>query len=165
MFQPERTITCYQKPPIPHAMTLHGDTLSIITTGCGTIRSPAESPDYLQQEIVTVIGDGLATSLQDRILKEIIIDRIPQREVSRALHQNGYRYRHIYEPVREYAIYQRQSAFSEERDEWKHCSTPPSARLIVSFYSMGGIRLRQITPLWHWQKISSRRQYGIRFVI
>ncbi len=57
-------------------------------------------------------------SLQERLLKEII-DRIPQREVSAPYSKNGFRYRQVYEPGCEYAIYQRQSVLKEEWDEWE----------------------------------------------
>ena len=102
---------------IPHAMTLHGDTrIDNYYWLRDDTRSQPEVLDYLQQE--NSYGHRVMASqqaLQDRILKEII-DRIPQREVSAPYIKNGYRYRHIYEPGCEYAIYQRQSAFSEE---WK----------------------------------------------
>lgn len=105
---------------IPHAMTLHGDTrIDNYYWLRDDTRSQPEVLDYLQQE--NSYGHRVMASqqaLQDRILKEII-DRIPQREVSAPYIKNGYRYRHIYEPGCEYAIYQRQSAFSEEWDEWE----------------------------------------------
>lgn len=135
-------------------MTLHGDTrIDNYYWLRDDTRSQPEVLDYLQQE--NSYGHRVMASqqaLQDRILKEII-DRIPQREVSAPYIKNGYRYRHIYEPGCEYAIYQRQSAFSEEWTSGKHCSMPTSARLIVSFIRWAEWRLRQITPLWHWQKI------------
>lgn len=97
---------------IPHAMTLHGDTrIDNYYWLRDDTRSQPEVLDYLQQE--NSYGHRVMASqqaLQDRILKEII-DRIPQREVSAPYIKNGYRYRHIYEPGCEYAIYQRQSAF------------------------------------------------------
>ena len=93
---------------IPHAMTLHGDTrIDNYYWLRDDTRSQPEVLDYLQQE--NSYGHRVMASqqaLQDRILKEII-DRIPQREVSAPYIKNGYRYRHIYEPGCEYAIYQR----------------------------------------------------------
>ncbi|UNB78517.1 hypothetical protein MJK72_18375 [Klebsiella pneumoniae] len=46
-------------------------------------------------------------------------DRIPQREVSAPYGKNGFRYRQVYEPGCEYAIYQRRSVLKEEWDEWE----------------------------------------------
>lgn len=137
---------------------------SIVLLAAGRHAFSAGILDYLQQE--NSYGHRVMASqqaLQDRILKEII-DRIPQRSFC-ALHKNGYRYRHIYEPGCEYAIYQRQSAFSEEWDEWETLLDANKRAAHSEFYSMGrNQRLRPITPLWHWQKIFlSRRQYGIRF--
>ncbi|STE85629.1 protease II [Escherichia coli] len=106
---------------IPHAMTLHGDTrIDNYYWLRDDTRSQPEVLDYLQQEnSYGSSGDGPHNKpCRNRILKEII-DRIPQREVSAPYIKNGYRYRHIYEPGCEYAIYQRQSAFSEEWDEWE----------------------------------------------
>ena len=120
---------------IPHAMTLHGDTrIDNYYWLRDDTRSQPEVLDYLQQE--NSYGHRVMASqqaLQDRILKEII-DRIPQREVSAPYIKNGYRYRHIYEPGCEYAIYQRQSAFSEEWDEWEtllDANTPASQDKLI----------------------------------
>nr|MDU3717007.1 oligopeptidase B [Klebsiella michiganensis] len=94
---------------IPHAMTLHGDTrIDNYYWLRDDDRSQAEVLDYLRQE--NEYGKKVMSSqssLQDRVLKEII-DRIPQREVSAPYSKNGYRYRQVYEPGCEYAIYQRQ---------------------------------------------------------
>jgi oligopeptidase B len=80
--------------------------------------------DYLREE--NEYGKQvMATSLQERVLKEII-DRIPQREVSAPYSKNGFRYRQVYEPGCEYAIYQRQSVLKEEWDEWESCSMQPA---------------------------------------
>lgn len=102
-------------------------------------------------------------ALQDRILKEII-DRIPQREVSAPYIKNGYRYRHIYEPGCEYAIYQRQSAFSEEWDEWETLLDANKRAAHSEFYSMGGMAITPDNTIMALaEDFLSRRQYGIRF--
>ncbi|EJE9901124.1 oligopeptidase B [Shigella sonnei] len=150
---------------IPHAMTLHGDTrIDNYYWLRDDTRSQPEVLDYLQQE--NSYGHRVMASqqaLQDRILKEII-DRIPQREVSAPYIKNGYRYRHIYEPGCEYAIYQRQSAFSEEWDEWEILLDANKRAAHSEFYSMGGM---EITPdntiMALAEDFLSRRQYGIRF--
>ncbi|HBA4292994.1 TPA: oligopeptidase B [Escherichia coli] len=150
---------------IPHAMTLHGDTrIDNYYWLRDDTRSQPEVLDYLQQE--NSYGHRVMASqqaLQDRILKEII-DRIPQREVSAPYIKNGYRYRHIYEPGCEYAIYQRQSAFSEEWDEWEILLDANKRAAHSEFYSMGGMA---ITPDNNIMALAedflSRRQYGIRF--
>lgn len=77
--------------------------------------------------------------------------------------KNGYRYRHIYEPGCEYAIYQRQSAFSEEWDEWDTLLDGNQRAAHSEFYTLGDWRYLRITPSWRWPKIISRRQYGVRF--
>ncbi|MBP8254889.1 MAG: oligopeptidase B, partial [Citrobacter sp.] len=104
---------------IPHAMTQHGDTrVDNYYWLRDDTRSQPEVLDYLQQE--NAYGRQVMASqqaLQDRVLKEII-DRIPPQDASAPYVKNGYRYRHIYEPGCEYAIYQRQSALSEEWDDW-----------------------------------------------
>lgn len=102
-------------------------------------------------------------ALQDRILKEII-DRIPQKEISAPYIKNGYRYRHIYEPGCEYAIYQRQSAFSEEWDEWETLLDANKRAAHSEFYSMGGMSVTPDNTIMALaEDFLSRRQYGIRF--
>ncbi|EFM0519649.1 oligopeptidase B [Escherichia coli] len=150
---------------IPHAMTLHGDTrIDNYYWLRDDTRSQPEVLDYLQQE--NSYGHRVMASqqaLQDRILKEII-DRIPQREVSASYIKNGYRYRHIYEPGCEYAIYQRQSAFSEEWDEWEILLDANKRAAHSEFYSMGGMAITPDNTIMALaEDFLSRRQYGIRF--
>ncbi|EEZ1125637.1 TPA: oligopeptidase B [Escherichia coli] len=150
---------------IPHAMTLHGDTrIDNYYWLRDDTRSQPEVLDYLQQE--NSYGHWVMASqqaLQDRILKEII-DRIPQREVSAPYIKNGYRYRHIYEPGCEYAIYQRQSAFSEEWDEWETLLDANKRAAHSEFYSMGGMAITPDNTIMALaEDFLSRRQYGIRF--
>ena len=150
---------------IPHAMTLHGDTrIDNYYWLRDDSRSQPEVLDYLQQE--NSYGHQVMASqqaLQDRILKEII-DRIPQREVSAPYVKNGYRYRHIYEPGCEYAIYQRQSAFSEEWDEWETLLDANKRAAHSEFYSMGGMAITPDNTIMALaEDFLSRRQYGIRF--
>ncbi|HCP5016529.1 TPA: oligopeptidase B [Escherichia coli] len=150
---------------IPHAMTLHGDTrIDNYYWLRDDTRSQPEVLDYLQQE--NSYGHRVMASqqaLQDRILKEII-DRIPQREVSAPYIKNGYRYRHIYEPGCEYAIYQRQSAFSEEWDEWEILLDANKRAAHSEFYSMGGMAITSDNTIMALaEDFLSRRQYGIRF--
>ncbi|HCO0429198.1 TPA: oligopeptidase B [Escherichia coli] len=150
---------------IPHAMTLHGDTrIDNYYWLRDDTRSQPEVLDYLQQE--NSYGHRVMASqqaLQDRILKEII-DRIPQREVSAPYIKNGYRYRHIYEPGCEYAIYQRQSAFSEEWDEWETLLDANKRAAHSEFYSMGGMAITPNNTIMALaEDFLSRRQYGIRF--
>ncbi|MDY9357994.1 oligopeptidase B [Escherichia coli] len=150
---------------IPHAMTLHGDTrIDNYYWLQDDTRSQPKVLDYLQQE--NSYGHRVMASqqaLQDRILKEII-DRIPQREVSAPYIKNGYRYRHIYEPGCEYAIYQRQSAFSEEWDEWETLLDANKRAAHSEFYSMGGMAITPDNTIMALaEDFLSRRQYGIRF--
>ncbi|QML56628.1 oligopeptidase B [Escherichia coli] len=150
---------------IPHAMTLHGDTrIDNYYWLRDDTRSQPEVLDYLQQE--NSYGHQVMASqqaLQDRILKEII-DRIPQREVSAPYVKNGYRYRQIYEPGCEYAIYQRQSAFSEEWDEWETLLDANKRAAHSEFYSMGGMAITPDNTIMALaEDFLSRRQYGIRF--
>lgn len=150
---------------IPHAMTLHGDTrIDNYYWLRDDTRSQPEVLDYLQQE--NSYGHRVMASqqaLQDRILKEII-DRIPQREVSAPYIKNGYRYRHIYEPGCEYAIYQRQSAFNEEWDEWETLLDANKRAAHSEFYSMGGMAITPDNTIMALaEDFLSRRQYGIRF--
>ncbi|HFQ7039641.1 TPA: oligopeptidase B [Escherichia coli] len=150
---------------IPHAMTLHGDTrIDNYYWLRDDTRSQPEVLDYLQQE--NSYGHRVMASqqaLQDRILKEII-DRIPQREVSAPYIKNGYRYRHIYEPGCEYAIYQRQSAFSEEWDEWETLLDANKRAAHSEFYSMGGMAITPDNTIMALaEDFLSRRQCGIRF--
>ena len=150
---------------IPHAMTLHGDTrIDNYYWLRDDTRSQPEVLDYLQQE--NSYGHRVMASqqaLQDRILKEII-DRIPQREVSAPYIKNGYRYRHIYEPGCEYAIYQRQSAFSEEWDEWETLLDANKRAAHSEFYSMGGMAITPDNTIMALaEDFLSRRQYGIHF--
>lgn len=150
---------------IPHAMTLHGDTrIDNYYWLRDDTRSQPEVLNYLQQE--NSYGHQVMASqqaLQDRILKEII-ERIPQREVSAPYIKNGYRYRHIYEPGSEYAIYQRQSAFTEEWDEWEMLLDANKRAAHSEFYSMGGMAITPDNTIMALaEDFLSRRQYGIRF--
>ena len=144
---------------IPHAMTLHGDTrIDNYYWLRDDTRSQPEVLDYLQQE--NSYGHRV---MQDGILKEIL-DRIPHREVSAPYIINGYRYRHIYEPGCEYAIYQRQSAFSEEWDEWETLLDANKRAAHSEFYSMGGMAITPDNTIMALaEDFLSRRQYGIRF--
>ena len=83
-------------------------------------------------------------SLQDRVLKEII-DRIPQREVSAPYSKNGYRYRQVYEPGCEYAIYQRQSVLKEEWDPWDLLLDSNQRAAKSEFYTLGGLGISRTT--------------------
>ncbi|MEC9674854.1 oligopeptidase B [Escherichia marmotae] len=150
---------------IPHAMTLHGDTrIDNYYWLRDDTRSQPEVLNYLQQE--NSYGHQVMASqqaLQDRILKEII-ERIPQREASAPYIKNGYRYRHIYEPGSEYAIYQRQSAFTEEWDEWEMLLDANKRAAHSEFYSMGGMAITPDNTIMALaEDFLSRRQYGIRF--
>lgn len=150
---------------IPHAMTLHGDTrIDNYYWLRDDTRSQPEVLNYLQQE--NSYGHQVMASqqaLQDRILKEII-ERIPQREVSAPYIKNGYRYRHIYEPGSEYAIYQRQSAFTEEWDGWETLLDANKRAAHSEFYSMGGMAITPDNTIMALaEDFLSRRQYGIRF--
>ncbi|EFG1109186.1 oligopeptidase B [Escherichia marmotae] len=150
---------------IPHAMTLHGDTrIDNYYWLRDDTRSQPEVLNYLQQE--NSYGHQVMASqqaLQDRILKEII-ERIPQREASAPYIKNGYRYRHIYEPGSEYAIYQRQSAFTEEWDEWETLLDANKRAAHSEFYSMGGMAITPDNTIMALaEDFLSRRQYGIRF--
>ena len=101
-------------------MTLHGDTrIDNYYWLRDDERARPDVLEYLHAENAygkQVMDSQL--SLQERLLKEII-DRIPQREVSAPYSKNGFRYRQVYEPGCEYAIYQRQSVLKEEWDEWE----------------------------------------------
>jgi protease II len=96
------------------------------------------------------------------VLKEII-DRIPQREVSAPYSKNGYRYRQVYEPGCEYAIYQRQSVLKEEWDEWESCLMQPArgAERILYPRRAGHFARQQLMAVA--EDYLSRRQYGLRF--
>jgi oligopeptidase B len=101
--------------------------------------------DYLREE--NEYGKQVMStqrSLQERLLKEII-DRIPQREVSAPYSKNGYRYRQVYEPGCEYAIYQRQSVLKEEWDEWEILLDATSARRRANSILWAGWAFRRIT--------------------
>lgn len=69
--------------------------------------------------------------------------------------QNGYRYRHIYEPGNEYPIYQRQSVLSAEWDEWEILLDANKRAAHSEFYTLGGMSISPITPLWRWLRITS----------
>ncbi|ECV9694487.1 prolyl oligopeptidase family serine peptidase [Salmonella enterica] len=150
---------------IPYAMTVHGDTrIDNYYWLRDDTRSQPEVLDYLHQE--NEYGRKVMTSqqaLQDRILKEII-DRIPPREVSAPYVKNGYRYRYIYEPGCEYAIYQRQSALSEEWDVWETLLDANQRAAHSEFYTLGGLAITPDNTIMALaEDYLSRRQYGLRF--
>lgn len=78
----------------------------------------------------------------------------PQRDVSAPWCKNGYRYRHIYEPGNEYPIYQRQSVLSAEWDEWEILLDANKRAAHSEFYTLGGMSISPITPLWRWLRIT-----------
>ncbi|MBB1201305.1 oligopeptidase B [Enterobacteriaceae bacterium 89] len=149
---------------IPHAMTLHGDTR---TDNYYWLRDDDRAKpavlDYLKQE--NEYGHEVMKSqqnLQDRVLKEII-DRIPPREVSAPYSKNGYRYRQIYEPGCEYAIYQRQSVQKEEWDAWELLLDGNQRAAQSEFYTLGGLGVSPDNTLMALtEDFLSRRQYGLR---
>ncbi len=64
----------------------------------------------------------------------------------------------------EYAIYQRQSAFSEEWDEWETLLDANKRAAHSEFYSMGGMAITPDNTIMALaEDFLSRRQYGIRF--
>ncbi|MGL4720942.1 MAG: oligopeptidase B, partial [Kluyvera intermedia] len=146
---------------IPHTMTLHGDTR---VDNYYWLRDDSRSQpavlDYLQQE--NAYGREAMSSqrsLQDRVLKEII-DRIPPKEVSAPYIKNGYRYRQVYEPGREYAIYQRQ-ALGEEA--WSLLIDENKRAAHSEFYTLGGLNVAPDNNLLAvTEDFLSRRQYGLR---
>jgi oligopeptidase B len=149
---------------IPHAMTLHGDTR---TDNYAWLRDDDRArPDvlaYLKQE--NDYGhDVMASqrSLQDTVLKEIV-DRIPQREVSAPYSKNGYRYRQVYEPGCEYAIYQRQSVQKDEWNDWELLLDGNQRAAHSEFYTLGGLGISPDNTLMALtEDYLSRRQYGLR---
>ncbi|WP_039056620.1 oligopeptidase B [Enterobacter sp. Bisph1] len=150
---------------IPHTMTHHGDTRTDNYYWLrDDTRSRTDVLDYLHQE--NDYGREVMASqqaLQDRLLEEII-SRIPQREVSAPYIKNGYRYRHIYEPGCEYAIYQRQSVLSAEWDEWTVLLDANQRASHSEFYTLGGMEVSpDNTIMAIAEDYLSRRQYGLRF--
>lgn len=142
-------------------MTLHGDTrLDNYYWLRDDSRSQPAVLDYLQQE--NAYGREAMSSqrsLQDRVLKEII-DRIPPKEVSAPYIKNGYRYRQVYEPGREYAIYQRQ-ALGEEA--WSLLIDENKRAAHSEFYTLGGLNVAPDNNLLAvTEDFLSRRQYGLR---
>lgn len=149
---------------IPHAMTLHGDTrIDNYFWLRDDERSRPEVLDYLREE--NEYGrQVMATqrSLQERVLKEII-DRIPPREVSAPYSKNGYRYRQVYEPGCEYAIYQRQSVLKEEWDEWEVLLDSNQRAAQSEFYTLGGLGISPDNMIMALaEDYLSRRLYGLR---
>ncbi|WP_312209330.1 oligopeptidase B [Pseudescherichia sp.] len=150
---------------VPHVMNLHGDTR---TDNYYWLRDDTRSDqdvlDYLHQE--NDYGRDIMASqqaLQDRLLKEIV-DRLPQREVSAPYTRNGYRYRHVYEPGCEYAIYQRQSVLSCEWDEWQVLLDANKRAAHSEFYTLGGLAVSPDNKIMALaEDYLSRRQYGLRF--
>jgi oligopeptidase B len=145
-------------------MTLHGDTrIDNYFWLRDDERSRPEVLDYLREE--NEYGrQVMATqrSLQERVLKEII-DRIPPREVSAPYSKNGYRYRQVYEPGCEYAIYQRQSVLKEEWDEWEVLLDSNQRAAQSEFYTLGGLGISPDNMIMALaEDYLSRRQYGLR---
>ncbi|WP_312927772.1 oligopeptidase B, partial [Pseudescherichia sp.] len=150
---------------VPHVMTQHGDTRTDDYYWLrDDTRSDQDVLDYLHQE--NDYGrDVMASqqSLQARLLKEIV-DRLPQREVSAPYTRNGYRYRHVYEPGCEYAIYQRQSVLSSEWDEWQVLLDANKRAAHSEFYTLGGLAVSPDNKIMALaEDYLSRRQYGLRF--
>lgn len=150
--------------PIPYAMTTHGDTrIDNYYWLRDDTRSQPEVLDYLQQE--NAWGRRVMASqqaLQDRVLKEII-DRLPQRDISPPWVKNGYRYRSMYEPGHEYAIYQRQPAQSAEWDAWETLVDGNERAENSEFYTLGAIAISPDNRLMALvEDYLSRRQYGLR---
>ncbi|WP_312227032.1 oligopeptidase B [Pseudescherichia sp.] len=150
---------------VPHVMTLHGDTRTDDYYWLrDDTRSDQDVLDYLHQE--NDYGRDMMASqqaLQDRLLKEIV-DRLPQREVSAPYTRNGYRYRHVYEPGCEYAIYQRQSVLSCEWDEWQVLLDANKRAAHSEFYTLGGLAVSPDNKIMALaEDYLSRRQYGLRF--
>ncbi len=146
-------------------MTQHGDTRTDDYYWLrDDTRSDQDVLDYLHQE--NDYGrDVMASqqSLQDRLLKEIV-NRLPQREVSAPYTRNGYRYRHVYEPGCEYAIYQRQSVLSSEWDEWQVLLDANKRAAHSEFYTLGGLAVSPDNKIMALaEDYLSRRQYGLRF--
>lgn len=149
---------------IPHAMTLHGDTrIDNYFWLRDDERSRPEVLDYLREE--NEYGQQVMStqrSLQERVLKEII-DRIPPREVSAPYSKNGYRYRQVYEPGCEYAIYQRQSVLKEEWDEWEVLLDSNQRAAQSEFYTLGGLGISPDNMIMALaEDYLSRRQYSLR---
>lgn len=146
-------------------MTLHGETR---TDDFYWLRDDSRTRpdvlDYLHQE--NDYGRQVMASqqaLQDRLLKEIVA-RIPQREISAPYIRNGYRYRHVYEPGCEYAIYQRQSVLSSEWDEWQVLLDANKRAAHSEFYTLGGLAISPDNNIMALaEDYLSRRQYGLRF--
>ncbi|WP_222888149.1 oligopeptidase B [Enterobacter sp. C2] len=150
---------------VPHVMTQHGDTRTDDYYWLrDDTRSDQDVLDYLHQE--NDYGRDVMASqqaLQDRLLKEIV-DRLPQREVSASYTRNGYRYRHVYEPGCEYAIYQRQSVLSSEWDEWQVLLDANKRAAHSEFYTLGGLAVSPDNKIMALaEDYLSRRQYGLRF--
>lgn len=145
-------------------MTLHDDTrIDNYYWLRDDTRSQPDVLDYLRKE--NDYGRevmGAQRSLQDRVLKEIL-DRIPPREVSAPYIKNGYRYRQIYEPGCEYAIYQRQSVLKGEWEAWE-CLLDANLRAANSeFYTLGGLAVSpDNAQMALAEDYLSRRQYGLR---
>lgn len=142
-------------------MTLHGDMRidNYYWLRDDTRARPAVI-DYLQQE--NAYGRQVMSSqrsLQDRVLKEIV-DRIPPREVSAPYIKNGYRYRQVFEPGREYALYQRQ-ALGEE--SWSLLIDENKRAAHSEFYTLGGLNVAPDNNLLAvTEDFLSRRQYSLR---
>lgn len=82
----------------------------------------------------------------------------------RAPDQNGYRYRHIYEPGNEYPIYQRQSVLSAEWDAWDILLDANQRAAHSEFYTLGGMSISPDNAVMALaEDYLSRRQYGLRF--
>jgi len=150
---------------VPRVMTQHGDTRTDDYYWLrDDTRSDQDVLDYLHQE--NDYGRDVMASqqaLQDRLLKEIV-DRLPQREVSAPYTRNGYRYRHVYEPGCEYAIYQRQSVLSSEWDEWQVLLDANKRAAHSEFYTLGGLAVSPDNKIMALaEDYLSRRQYGLRF--
>ncbi|HBX12657.1 MAG TPA: oligopeptidase B, partial [Leclercia adecarboxylata] len=150
---------------IPHALTAHGDTrIDNYYWLRDDTRSQPEVLDYLHDE--NDYGHRVMSTqqaLQDRLLNEMV-ERVPQRDVSAPWSRNGYRYRHIYEPGNEYAIYQRQSVLCAEWEEWETLLDANQRASHSEFYTLGGMAVSPDNAIMALaEDYLSRRQYGLRF--
>lgn len=150
--------------PIPYAITTHGDTrIDNYYWLRDDTRSQPAVLDYLNQE--NAWGQKIMASqqaLQDGVLKEII-DRLPPRDMSVPYVKNGYRYRSLYEPGHEYAIYQRQPAHDAESDAWETLLDGNVRAADRDFYALGAMAISPDNTLMALaEDYLSRRQYELR---
>lgn len=146
-------------------MTIHGDTrIDNYYWLRDDERAQPDVLEYLHQE--NDYGRRVMQSqraLQDRVLKEIV-DRIAQRDVSAPYTKNGYRYRQLYEPGCEYAIYQRQPVVKDEWEPWDVLLDANERAAQSEFYTLGGMILSPDNTIMALaEDYLSRRQYSLRW--